>query len=123
MKFAYLVLLLVLVSCGETIQQVPSVTPTQAPAVERPVQAPEPRTVEVAINRYQFIPSTVRINAGDRIVWDNDDGTSHSIKLLGAPTGAVLSPGEQHDLIIDDPGTYRYSCGIHAKMQGTIVVE
>ena len=123
MKYPIIALLLLLVACGERVQQTPAALPSPAPTVEPPVTVPEPRTVEVVINRYQFIPSTVRINAGNRIVWDNEDGTSHSIKLLGTPPGAIIAPGERYDLVINDPGTYRYSCGIHAKMQGTIVVE
>src|SRR3989344_1607012 len=116
-------LLVLLSSCASQAAQQPA-PQTQSPTktVAPPVAPPKP-VMEISIIRYTFSPETVHVSVGDTLRWINQDGTSHNIKLLGNPASPIISPGQTYDLTLQDKGTYAYSCGIHAKMHGTIIVE
>lgn len=120
---APMVLILLALGCGAPPepQAAPAPVPVPPPQAAESV-APEPQVATVQIARYAFSPARVTVQKGATLRWVNNDATSHSIKLLGAPGAEIISPGQSYELTLDDPGTYQYSCGIHAKMQGTIIV-
>lgn len=118
-----LLLTLLIIACQEAAQPVPQAPLlVPAPPMVTAEEPPMPAVEKVSIVRFTFIPETIRIKAGDMVQWVNQDSTSHSVKLLGSPPGQIMAPGETYELTLTDKGTYQYSCGIHAKMQGTIIV-
>jgi len=78
---------------------------------------------EVNIDNFAFIPNELAVKAGTTVVFRNRDDIPHSV---------VGSKGEFHSKALDTDdsfsftfaktGTYAYSCGLHPRMQGTIVV-
>ena len=100
--------------------QVPNAPPA---IVQEEPEIPAAMVSEISIVRYTFAPQTIRMSAGGMVRWINSDSTSHSIRFPGSPSSEILAPGEQLEMQMDDPGIYEYSCGIHAKMKGTILVE
>jgi plastocyanin len=76
----------------------------------------------ISIKNFAFNPATVTIKAGTTAKWINEDSAAHSIKssLVNSP---VMSPGGSFEFTFTQPGTYAYSCGIHASMNGTVIVQ
>jgi len=78
---------------------------------------------EVNIDNFAFTPKELTVKAGMAIVFRNRDDIPHSV---------VGSKGEFHSKALDTDdsfsftfakaGTYAYSCGLHPRMQGRIVV-
>jgi plastocyanin len=78
---------------------------------------------EVNIDNFAFTPKELAVKAGTTVVFRNHDDIPHSV---------VGSEGEFHSKALDTDdsfsftfakaGTYAYSCGLHPRMQGKIVV-
>lgn len=94
-----------------------------AALVPVPLAAAEPAVVE--IKDYKFIPATVTVKVGATVKWVNaEKRTSHSIwfKEAGIGESERFFPGESWQRRFDKPGTWRYRCGPHPEMLGTVVV-
>ena len=46
---------------------------------------PEPGLARVSIQDFQFIPAIVTIHAGQSVLWSNNDGAPHAIRLEAEP--------------------------------------
>lgn len=87
-------------------------------------------TVQVLIQNFSFIPSTVTINAGDTVTWANADTTQHTSTsgTAGTPDGkwdsGFLNRGGTFSHTFSTAGTFPYYCIPHASfMQGSVVVQ
>ncbi len=84
------------------------------------------KPAEVTIREYRFSPQEIRIKAGDTVKWTNrEKRTSHSV-LFPAENGLEserLFPDESWQRVFKQPGTYRYRCGPHEEMTGSVIVE
>lgn len=82
-------------------------------------------TVEVAIEKGQFVPQHLRIKAGTTVKWVNRENRSnHSVwfQKEGLSESERLFPGESWQRTFDKPGLYPYICGPHPEMTGTVEV-
>jgi plastocyanin len=78
-----------------------------------------------------FSPQTITISVGDEVVWVNESGDRATVDSSVHPTHRDYTPlnlgvfevGEQHNLVFDEPGTYRYHDHLNASRFGTVVVE
>jgi len=94
--------------------------PTLSPEQIEVISKIETHTVEIANG--QFNPSTLNIKTHDQVMWQNKDGKTH--KIIGENWGNVpIENGENFTQAFDTPGTYPYSCALHPKMKGTIIVK
>ena len=82
----------------------------------------------VSIKTFQFAPDTVRVNAGTRVVWTNNDDIEHTI-TSGTPDdakgpfhGVVAKSGATYSAVLKEPGTFRYFCDRHRFMNATVIV-
>jgi plastocyanin len=98
-----------------------------ASRITRPPPHTEPQQVIVALKNSAFQPRTTTIQAGDRLIWIDQDPIEHTVT---SDTGAWESIGLAPDgstafrpLPFDTPGVYPYHCEIHADMTGTIIVQ
>jgi plastocyanin len=88
--------------------------------------AAAPPSDRVAIDNFSFGPGTLTVAPGTTVVWTNDDPDPHTIvsatdpKVLKSPP---LDTGDSFSFTFDKPGTYRYFCSVHPRMQGTVVVQ
>lgn len=81
--------------------------------------------VVVEIRNYKFEPASVTVKAGTRVKWVNaEKRTSHSVwfKEEGLAESERFFPDESWSRTFERPGTYRYTCGPHPEMLGTVVV-
>ncbi|MFZ2049110.1 MAG: cupredoxin domain-containing protein [Minisyncoccia bacterium] len=106
-------------------QTVPTTAPEVTTQTAQAASAQVPKTVQVEIKNMSFIPSTIKINPGDTIMWTNNDETAHSIvfddkNLMKSKT---LQKGDTFGFAYATPGTLTYHCGIHSSMKGSIVVS
>ena len=100
-------------------------TVTQSP--ENNQTQSQPQNYSVEIKNLAFNPSTLTIKAGDTVTWTNEDSSRHSIKsdlyTGNELSSSSLSQSQSYSHMFSTPGTYRYHCGVHLTMKGTIVVE
>lgn len=100
------------------------------------------------ISTYNYYPDVVTIDAGDKVQWVEGLGV-HTVMIgpIGAklppqgspptlkPAGGsvfngstvessgIMLPGQTYTLQFTKPGVYRYQCGVHPDMVGTVVVQ
>lgn len=95
----------------------------------------------VTMGSMSFIPATIRINAGEQIIWKNTSSYFHNVVDdpsralsrvdVSSPSGAapfgsaLLQPGASFFHVFDKPGTYHYVCVVHETggMKGTVIVR
>jgi len=76
-----------------------------------------------------YIPAAVNVNAGDTVVWSNDDTAAHTV-TSGTPTGGpdgafdsgLVMVGSSFE-IVADTGSYDYFCMVHPWMIGNLRVN
>lgn len=83
----------------------------------------------VEIERFEYRPRTIEVEAGDTVTWRNGDKIIHWV-TAGTPddaTGAFMErmPGEGDTvtLAFDEPGEFTYFCTRHEFMRGSVVVR
>ena len=75
----------------------------------------------VAISNFSFVPETLMVSAGTTVTWTNKDQTTHTVKF--PEKDQTISYGQSFTRTFSKPGEYVYQCGIHASMQGKIIVK
>ena len=95
--------------------------------------APETRgDNEVWIQNTQFVPQTLSVASGARVIWTNKDGDTHSVEhgtfmnpILDFFSGN-LEEGDPFEHTFSKSGTFDYYCSIHQTgtvKQGQIIVN
>jgi plastocyanin len=85
-----------------------------------PVRAAD---TEVNIDNFAFTPKEIIVKAGTKIVFRNRDDIPHSVVgSNGEFRSKALDTDESFSFTFAKAGSYAYSCGLHPKMQGRIVV-
>ena len=99
---------------------------------EEEIKTINENTVEiVGLESPFYSPNTIKISAGQTIVFDNVDGNQHTVTSVKAGTtesdgkfdSGLMAPGEKFELTLNEKGTYNYFCALHTNMQGTIIVS
>jgi plastocyanin len=89
-----------------------------------PAAGDAPNTVRIAIQDFKFTPGSLTVKAGSTVTWVNDDDEAHTvIGDAGSFRSSAFDTGETFSYRFDTPGTYRITCSLHPKMQGTVTVE
>ena len=91
----------------------------------------EEDTFDVGIEGSGFSPQTLEINAGDTVVWTNNDANDHTVTCENCPNGVtfpdddLLAPGASFQFTFDDPGTYNIVDRLNAgdAFSSTITVQ
>ncbi|HYX67951.1 MAG TPA: cupredoxin family copper-binding protein [Terriglobales bacterium] len=77
----------------------------------------------VKIDNYSFTPQTITVPAGTTVTWTNADDVPHTVAASDmAFHSKAMDTDEQYSHTFDAPGTYKYFCTVHPKMQGTVIV-
>lgn len=77
------------------------------------------------VPHYRFEPATIRVSAGETVVWSNEDDFTHAVQIdtAGAETHRA-EPGDSVRLTFTAPGEYDYVCTFHRhQMRGRVIVE
>jgi plastocyanin len=82
-------------------------------------------TTNVAIVGMQFLPSTIRIKAGQEVAWTNKEPIIHA---LTSPNNGLLASerlglGSIYRHTFETPGIYTYYCALLPSMRGLVIVE
>jgi plastocyanin len=88
-------------------------------------------SASVSMQNIQFSPKDVTIKAGGTVTFTNDESVPHDVHKESGPGGDFASgadggmqQGDTFKLKLDQPGTYKYVCHVHAPgMAGTITVK
>lgn len=84
--------------------------------------APPGSTPTVTLQDDEFDPAELTVEAGTTVVWEFDDGPrAHNVVADGFSSQTKADGTFEHTF--DEPGTYSYSCTLHAGMDGTVIVE
>lgn len=81
-----------------------------------------PTVHAVRIEGMRFVPETLTVHRGDRIVWTNRDLVPHTVTQQAFDSHA-LAPQASWSYVAGKPGTYAYHCTSHPTMVGTLVVQ
>lgn len=87
-------------------------------------EEPAKQTVTVNIQNFAFEPATITINAGDTVVFVNQDTAPHTATdTAGGFDTGNLTNGQSGSITLTEAGSFDYFCAIHPAMKGTIVVQ
>ncbi len=85
-------------------------------------EAAVPARIEV--KDFMFMPATLTVNAGTEVSWINKDDEPHTVVSdTGLFRSGALDTDESFSFKFDKPGIYRFTCSIHPRMVGTIIVK
>ena len=95
--------------------------------VEAPVAAAEggklERSIKVDISNFEYAPDPVRVQAGGKVIWLNQDSATHTATADdGSFDTGQIDEGKLKSETFKQPGTFTYHCEIHPQMHGTIEV-
>jgi plastocyanin len=86
-----------------------------------PAQASAAKTVR--IKNFEFLPGTLHVSKGTRIVFSNATaGTTHTATDKGAFDTGQIRGGKSAEVRFGQTGAFSYHCKIHPFMHGKIVV-
>ncbi len=83
----------------------------------------EPTTHVIAIKDFQYVPASLTVNAGDTIVWKNEDRAPHTATARDTFDSGTIAYGKAWTLVADRKGTFAYICTLHPRMKATLIVR
>ena len=117
---------LTVAACGGGATSSPApATAAPAPATAPPAAVAPAGGDAVAIAGFAFAPATLTVKVGATVSWTNSDSATHTVKWDDGSqgSGSLTAGGAPYSRTFDTAGTFAYTCGIHSKMKGTVVVE
>jgi plastocyanin len=82
------------------------------------------RVVSIVAKNFNFAPNSLTVKAGATVTWANMDDEPHTVVSdTGMFRSGAMDTNETYAFKFDKPGTYHFTCSIHPRMVGTIVVE
>jgi plastocyanin len=85
-------------------------------------ETPDPN--RIVVKEFMFTPNSVTVKAGSTVTWANMDDEPHSVVSdTGLFRSGAMDTNESYSFKFDKPGTYHFTCSIHPRMVGTIVVQ
>ena len=80
--------------------------------------------VRITIKGSSFQPASVTIRTGETVTWVNSDDSDHAIVAAdGLFRSDNLSPGSSFGYTFKKAGTFAYSCKLHPRERGQVVVK
>jgi plastocyanin len=87
----------------------------------RPARAA--KTLTIAMDGTRFVPETLTVKRGDRVVWVNKDPFPHTATAAGTFDSGSIAAGRSWSYVARKPGEIAYVCTLHPGMKGTLVVQ
>jgi plastocyanin len=80
--------------------------------------------IKISAHDFMFAPQSMTVSAGSTVTWTNLDEEPHTVVSdIGLFRSGAMDTNESFSFKFDKPGTYHYTCSIHPRMVGTIVVQ
>lgn len=80
-------------------------------------------THTVTIEGMKFVPDTLTVKKGDRVVWKNQDVVPHTATAKGGFDSRSIAAGRSWSHVARKPGRHDYVCTFHPGMKATLVVQ
>jgi plastocyanin len=81
-------------------------------------------TTQIEVRDFMFAPNTLTVSAGAQVTWVNKDDEPHTVVSdTGTFRSGAMDTNESFSFKFDKPGTYHFTCSIHPRMVGTIIVK
>ena len=81
-------------------------------------------STKILVKEFMFNPTPLTIKAGSTVTWTNMDDEPHTaVSDTGLFKSGGMDTNESFSFKFDKPGTYHYTCTIHPRMVGAIVVQ
>jgi len=92
--------------------------------VSIPSAAETPDATKVVVKDFKFMPTPLTVKAGSTVTWTNQDDDVHTVVSdTGAFKSGAMDTNDSYSFKFDEPGTYHFTCSLHPRMVGTIVVQ
>ena len=89
-----------------------------------PSTAETPDPNRILVKDFMFMPNSLTVKAGSTVTWANMDDEPHTVvSNTGLFRSGAMDTNESFSFKFDKPGTYHFTCSIHSRMVGTIVVQ
>ena len=96
---------------------------TTKPVAQQP-NTRQPDTVVVTIRQLRYERDTIRVKAGDVVVWRNADQLEHTVTAdSGAFESPLIKPGREWSHRFTVPGRFAYHCMPHPFMKAVVHVQ
>jgi plastocyanin len=93
-------------------------------AASTQAKAGSPDPAQFVIKNFMFTPMSLTVKAGSSVTWTNEDDEPHTVVSdTGLFRSAAVDTDETFSFKFDKPGTYHFTCSIHPRMVGSIIVE
>jgi plastocyanin len=78
----------------------------------------------IEVKEFMFTPTTLTVSVGSQVTWVNKDDEPHTVVSdTGTFRSGAIDTDESFSFTFDKPGTYHFTCSIHPRMVGTIIVK
>jgi plastocyanin len=89
-----------------------------------PSNSATPDSTRIVVKEFMFMPTTLTVAAGSTVTWTNMDDEPHTVVSdSGLFRSGAMDTNEGFSFKFDKPGVYHFTCSIHPRMVGTIVVQ
>ncbi|MGO9934485.1 MAG: cupredoxin domain-containing protein [Steroidobacteraceae bacterium] len=79
---------------------------------------------KIVVKDFMFTPMSLTVKAGSTVTWVNMDDEPHTVvSNTQLFRSGALDTKETFSFKFPEPGTYHFTCSIHPRMVGTIVVQ
>jgi plastocyanin len=78
----------------------------------------------ITVKNFTFSPVPLAVEAGSTVTWTNLDDEPHTaVSDTGLFRSGAMDTNESFSFKFEKPGTYHFTCSIHPRMTGTIIVR
>jgi plastocyanin len=89
-----------------------------------PSRADTPASTHITIKGFMFSPVPLTVRVGTTVTWTNLDQEPHTaVSDTGLFRSGAMDTNDSFSFKFDNPGTYRFTCSIHPRMVGTVIVQ
>lgn len=82
------------------------------------------KTRTVVLRGMKYLPATLIVNAGDTVVWKNEDVVPHTATAGNKSfDSGSIEPGASWSYAAKRKGTYLYYCAFHPNTRGKLIVR
>jgi plastocyanin len=79
---------------------------------------------DIRIQNRAFAPAKITVKKGETVTWKNYDDLDHTVDAEdGSFSSGTIKKNKTFSHTFKKPGKYAYSCHLHPRMKGLIVVE
>lgn len=80
-------------------------------------------THTIAMDGTRFVPETLAVRQGDRVVWVNKDPFPHTATAAGKFDSKSMAAGDAWSFTASEAGELAYVCTLHPGMKGVLIVK